>query len=459
MKQEEGGGSSDQLGYEELSKLCASLQDRVTRGIRVQQQLNSIKTELDRELNRFKVIQEFSQEGLFQERIESFATLATEYFVQAFEQPHCLFAEYNIKEGRLEVIGRFGFPDCEIPQCLPIAPSLFPEQSAFLLSERADLKAVLSFLGCTDALIAPLRRPDKSFGGLVLCGQQEKDLRFYPPINSNDRHSFTVMATKASYLLYNFRTNELLKQEIRERRRVEKELEAKADDLMRSNAELEQFAYVVSHDLKAPLRNVQGFAEQLLKFQSDNISETTREYIGIIGQEVDRFSDIIDDLLRYARVSSSSSEDYQEVVFSELIDQICGQLSLTLEQQQAEIVAGKLPVLRANRRQMQQLFQNLIVNALKFTRKDFPPRISIAAEPLPDGGYRFAVQDNGIGLEQEELNRIFLLFKRGIRAVSYEGSGLGLSICKKIVEQHQGRIWAESAGRDKGTTFFFTLPA
>ncbi len=255
------------------------------------------------------------------------------------------------------------------------------------------------------------------------------------------------MATKASYLMYNFRTNELLKQEIRERRRMEQMLEAKANDLLRSNAELEQFAYVVSHDLKAPLRNVQGFADLL-----------SREYINMIWEEVKRFSDIIDALLRYARVSTSSIQDMKEVDFQQLVYKIEGQLSLTLQQRKAQLKYQNLPTVQANYRQMQQLLQNLIINAIKFTPEGRMPFIHLEAEPTQNG-YRFAVKDNGIGLRSADQKRIFGLFQRADREQQFEGNGLGLSICKKIVEQHKGKIWVESVGPGEGSTFFFTLPS
>lgn len=447
---------SKKLSYEDLSQLCEELQDRVTRGISTQQQLISIKNELDEELNRFKVIQEFSKEGLFQDSIEGFATLATEYFIQAFQQPHCLFMEC-LDEKALKVIGQFGLNKVAVPKTLPISASDIHEREGFLLSERPDFKSKLSFLQLKDALVAPMYRPDNTFYGLVVAGQQKEDQRFYNPINPKDRHAFTVMATKASYLMYNFRTNELLKQEIQERRRVEQMLETKANDLLRSNSELEQFAYVVSHDLKAPLRNVQGFADLLRRNQSE-LNPSTQEYIDVIWEEVKRFSDIIDALLRYARVSASSIQDMQAVDFQQLVYKIEGQLSLTLQQRKAQLYYQNLPTLQANYRQMQQLLQNLIINAIKFTPEGRIPFIHLEAEPTQNG-YRFAVKDNGIGLKPVDQKRIFGLFQRSDRGQQFEGNGLGLSICKKIVEQHKGKIWVESAGPGKGCTFFFTLPA
>ena len=450
-----GSDTSKKLSYEELSRLCEELQDRVTRGIRTQQQLISIKNELDEELNRFRIIQDFSKEGLFQDSIEGFATLATEYFVQAFQQPHCLFAECRADQ-QLELIGQFGFAKTPIPEILPISIGDIPEREGFLLEEQEAFKEKLGFLELENALVAPMYRPDNSFYGLVVCGQQQLDQRFYDPINPKDIHAFTVMATKASYLMYNFRANEMLKKEIKERRRVEQMLEAKANDLLRSNSELEQFAYVVSHDLKAPLRNVQGFADLLRRNEAD-FSPATKEYVDMIWEEVKRFSDIIDALLRYARVSASSVQDMKPVDFQQLVYKIEGQLSLTLQQRKAQLHYQNLPVIQANYRQMQQLLQNLIINAIKFTPEGRIPFIHLDAEPTQNG-FRFAVKDNGIGLRPGDQKRIFGLFQRANRDQQFEGNGLGLSICKKIVEQHKGKIWVESEGLGEGATFFFTLP-
>ncbi|MBV6654730.1 MAG: hypothetical protein KI786_13275, partial [Mameliella sp.] len=168
-------------------------------------------------------------------------------------------------------------------------------------------------------------------------------------------------------------------------------------------------------------------------------------------------SDIIDALLRYARVSASSVQDMKPVDFQQLVYKIEGQLSLTLQQRKAQLHYQNLPVIQANYRQMQQLLQNLIINAIKFTPEGRIPFIHLDAEPTQNG-FRFAVKDNGIGLRPGDQKRIFGLFQRANRDQQFEGNGLGLSICKKIVEQHKGKIWVESEGLGEGATFFFTLP-
>ncbi len=450
-------GPDKKPSYEELEALCRELQDKVTKGIVLQQELISIKDELDQELNRFRLIQEFGEVGMFRESIRDFATVATEYFILAFEQPHCLLAEYRPQHDDLQTLSNFGFGGAEIPDCFSIPRAQFRQREAFLLSQRPGLQQQLSFLCLEDALIAPLFAPDGAFLGMVACGQRLEDQRFYNPIDPKDRHAFTVMATKVGYLLHNFRINEQLKQEIRERLKAEKMLEGKAADLLRSNAELEQFAYIVSHDLKAPLRNVMGFARLLKSKHYQAPPESGQEYLDIIWKETQRFNTIIDDLLAYARLSSSSTEEsFTLVDFNLIVERVMARNSFAISQRQARISVQPLPCLPACPHQMEQLFQNLIINAIKFTPPGRIPEIRV--EALPEGkAYRFAITDNGIGIDKEELPRAFGLFQRLHSSGEYEGNGLGLSICKKIVEQHHGKIWAHSDGEGKGSTFYFTL--
>ena len=444
--------------YQDLEALCQELQAKVTKSIVVQQELISIKDELDQELNRFRLIQEFGEVGMFRESIRDFATTATEYFVQAFEQPHCLLAEYQPEDCLLQTLGTFGFAGTDIPRYFSVSRPQFQERGGFLLSQRPSFQQQLFFLGLEDALIAPLFTPNGAFLGMVACGQRQEDQRFYNSIDPKDRHAFTVMATKVGYLLHNFRVNEQLKQEVEERRKVEKMLEKKAADLLRSNAELEQFAYAVSHDLKAPLRNVMGYARLLKTKHQQSLPANGQQQLDVIWREANRFNTIIDDLLTYARLSSSSAEETPPMEDLNLIvERIKTRNSFIINQRQAKISIQQLPCLPAHAAPMEQLFQNLILNAIKFTPAERQPEIRI--EVQADGeAYRFAIKDNGIGIDKDNQQRIFGLFQRLHASNEYEGNGLGLSICKKIVEQHKGEIWVKSKGLGKGATFYFTLP-
>lgn len=447
-------GPEKKPAYEELEALCRELQDKVTRGIVLQQELISIKNELDQELNRFRLIQEFSEVGMFRESIRDFAAIATEYFIQAFEQPHCLLAEFQPEDGQLRTLSFFGFSGAEIPACFSVSMGQFHQREGFLLAQHPILQQQLSFLCLEDALIAPLYAPDGASLGIVACGQRLEDQRFYNPIDPKDRHAFTVMATKVGYLLHNFRVNEQLKQEIEERRKVEKMLEDKAADLLHSNAELEQFAYVVSHDLKAPLRNAMGFARLLKSKYQPDLPRAGQEYLDIVWQEINRFNKAIDDLLAHARLSSRENA-FTLVDLNQVIERVKARNSLALSQ--ASISVQQLPCLPAYSLQMEQLFQNLILNAVKFTPPERRPEIRIEVQQS-ENVYRFAVTDNGIGIDEKGQQQVFGLFQRLHTSNGYEGNGLGLSICKKIVEQHQGKIWVYSEGHNKGTTFYFTLP-
>lgn len=441
------------LNAKDWERLVIELQRKVTKNIVVQQELISIKDELDQELNRFRLIQEFNKACLFQESVEAFGAIACEYFIQAFEQGRCLLAEYDAQERGLRIIGCFGFEPQLIPNRLYFDAHDFPSQEALLLNEHACLHQKCLELQLNDAFIAPFFNPDARFTGLVICGQNREDARFFKTLQSKDCHSFNVMAATAGYLLHNLRSNERLKNEISERIKVEKQLEAKTKALMDSNEELEKFAYVVSHDLKAPLLNVKGFVNELKKKSYD---ESTAQYLDIIAKETNRFGNIIDDLLKFARISHGSTANTL-VDFNVVLTRVLQHIDTIIQAEQAHIEVGPLPSLRANYRQVEQLFQNLILNAIKFSSKSVNPHIVIQAS-IRDQEYCFSIQDNGIGIELANYHRIFNFFQRLHSNQVYEGSGLGLGICKRIVEHHGGRIWVESEGLGKGSTFFFTLP-
>ncbi len=227
------------------------------------------------------------------------------------------------------------------------------------------------------------------------------------------------------------------------------------EELRRSNRELSEFAYVASHDLQSPLRKVAGFAELLQETCGGRLGKDGDEFIRLIVEGTRRMQGLIEALLTYSRVGSRqlapTRSDLSEVVRGVLAD-----LEPVIRKAGAVVDAGPLPVLVADRVQMGQLFQNLIANALKFRGAE-PPRVSIAALEEPPL-WRFTVTDNGIGMEPKYTEQIFKMFRRLHAAAAYEGTGIGLSVVRKIVERHGGRIWVESAP-GRGTTIFFTLRA
>lgn len=226
-------------------------------------------------------------------------------------------------------------------------------------------------------------------------------------------------------------------------------------ELHRSNRELEQFAYVASHDLQEPLRKVLAFGDRLKARCADQVGDQGREYIERMQTAAARMRTLIQDLLTYSRVGTRAVE-FAPVPLGEVAAEVLSDLELRLEQTGATVDLGPLPAVEADRLQMRQLFQNLIGNALKFRRPDAPPRVTVRAETDGDR-CRLTVTDNGIGFDNTYADRIFQVFQRLHGRDEYEGTGIGLAICRKIAERHGGTITAD--GRPGlGATFAVTLP-
>jgi PAS domain S-box-containing protein len=231
-------------------------------------------------------------------------------------------------------------------------------------------------------------------------------------------------------------------------------LERSSQELARSNAELEQFAYVASHDLQEPLRMVTGFMGLLDKKYGHKLGAEADEYIGFAGDGARRMQSLIDDLLTFSRVGSRDGN----LVLMDIRDAVTSaeqNLRTLIEETGARIILGDLPTLVADRQLMGQLYQNLIGNAIKF-RGEGPPEIELGAE-RGTLEWRLFVRDHGIGIPAEHREKIFVIFRRLHSREEYPGSGIGLAICRRIVERHGGRIWVD-ATTDGGSTFWFTLP-
>ncbi|HSI13433.1 MAG TPA: ATP-binding protein [Chthoniobacter sp.] len=242
--------------------------------------------------------------------------------------------------------------------------------------------------------------------------------------------------------------------DITESKQVEVQMRRMMTELERSNQELGQFAYVASHDLKEPLRAVTSCVQLLRKGYSEKLDGRGLEFINHAVDGAKRMQQLIDGLLSYSRVEQQETE-LQPVDFAAPVQQACENLETAIAEGRVQVHVASLPALKCHGAQMVQLFQNLIGNAVKFRRAE-APEIWISAERKEDD-WLFLVRDNGVGFEPEFSERIFGLFQRLHTRRKYSGTGIGLAICKKIVERHQGRIWAESKP-DHGTTFFFTLP-
>lgn len=245
--------------------------------------------------------------------------------------------------------------------------------------------------------------------------------------------------------------------DITERRRVEEELRASGEALARSNQELEVFAYVASHDLRQPLRSVSGFMQLLAAELGDDVSDDAREFMEFARNGARRMDRLIVDLLAYSRVGRGGGP-FAPVPSAEAIGAALDGLAVAVEESGAVVeIAAHGPVLFGDRSELERLFQNLIGNAIKYRHPDRAPRVEVAHAPVADGMWEFTVTDNGIGIAPEQFERVFGIFQRLHPAHAYEGSGIGLAVCRKIVERHGGRIWP-TATVAEGIVFHLTLP-
>ncbi len=251
--------------------------------------------------------------------------------------------------------------------------------------------------------------------------------------------------------------------DITEQKRAKEALERHARNLARSNEELEQFAYVASHDLQEPLRKIQAFGALLEEEKRDRLDEEGRQYVDFMTDASRRMQTLVSDLLALSRVSTGA-RPFEDIDLGEMVETVLSDLSVQLSETGGQVQASDLPVVRADRTQMEQLFRNLIGNALKFRRPDTPPRVSVRGEAasgslpdVPGPASTIRVADNGIGFEPSQGETLFAPFKRLHARHTYEGSGIGLAVCQKIVLRHNGRITAHGTPGE-GAVFTVTLP-
>lgn len=245
--------------------------------------------------------------------------------------------------------------------------------------------------------------------------------------------------------------NEQLEAKVQERT---SELKEANTNLLHSNRELEQFAYVASHDLQEPLRAVNSYAQLIVRKYQGNLDAKADKYLAYIMDGATRMQQLIDDLLSFSRVGTRGK--FLEPTDGEaVLSQVLDNLQIAIAENHAVVTHDPLPTIMGDEIQLIQLLQNLIGNAIKF-RREQPPNVHVSAEPR-ENEWIFSVRDNGIGMEPEYFDRIFMIFQRLHSRSEYPGTGIGLAICKKIVERHGGRIWLESTP-GVSTTFFFTIP-
>ncbi len=249
--------------------------------------------------------------------------------------------------------------------------------------------------------------------------------------------------------------------DITERKKSEQELQKaykkiqeRTRELTRSNRDLEQFAYVVSHDLQEPLRMIVSYLQLLERRYKEKLDQDADDFIDFAVDGATRMQKMIDSLLAYSRVATYG-KPFKTTDTSKLLEQTMANLSIAIEDSSAEITHDPLPKITCDEIQLLRLFQNLVGNAIKF-RGTAPLKIHVGAE-RKDNEWVFSVRDNGIGIDPSHTERIFQIFQRLHGRAEYPGTGIGLAICKRIVERHNGRIWVDSKP-GQGATFYFTIP-
>jgi light-regulated signal transduction histidine kinase (bacteriophytochrome) len=239
-----------------------------------------------------------------------------------------------------------------------------------------------------------------------------------------------------------------------ERQHNEMNLRRQAEALSRTNAELQQFAYIASHDLQEPLRTVASFVQMLEKHYDGKLDDEAREYVNFVIDGIKRMSNLVRDLLTYSRVVSTTGKSLRDTDLNGVLAWSLANLKNAIEEAGAEVTKEPLPTVPVDSMQLSQVFEQLIGNSLKF-RSEQAPRIHVSAHEEPDD-WRISIRDNGIGIDMQYADRIFVALKR-LHGRQYPGTGIGLAVSRTIIERHGGRIWVESQP-GAGATFHFTIP-
>ena len=295
--------------------------------------------------------------------------------------------------------------------------------------------------GYSSSIVLPLISDDKVFGALNIYSKETN------PFSEEEKMLLKELADDISYGITSLRYRTA-------HDKAEKALRKSFKEVERSNAELEQFAYVTSHDLREPLRMISSFLQLLERRYKDQLDQDANEFIGYAVDGAKRLDAMINDILIYSRVANKEKK-FTHVHCDKVLDEAYLNLKTSIEETNAEIFNDPLPTIMIDEHLMIQLFQNLIGNAIKY-RSENKPKIYISSYK-EDKQWLFSVKDNGIGISQEYLDKIFTIFQRLHTNEEYDGTGIGLAIAQKIVHQHGGDIWAESE-LGEGSTFYFTIP-
>lgn len=351
-----------------------------------------------------------------------------------------------------------GVPDAHVFVGIPV-------QTAYAAAHRSMFLSFV-FLGIvsTLALAAAWSGGDlfvlRQINGIVTAARQMREgnlsarskVDYSPGELGQLARSFDEMATTIEKQMQDMRLTQA------ELKALNEELEARVLertlDLKRSNEDLEQFAYVASHDLQEPLRMVSSYIQLLRQRHGDKLDPNAQEYLTFALDGATRMQQLIVDLLAYSRIGRQGKQ-FADVDLNQVLDRALANLKVVIEESGAEILRAPLPKIHGDLTLLTQVFQNLLGNALKF-RGEARPAIEITVSPQ-GREWQFAISDNGIGIAPQDFERVFVVFQRLHNRNTYPGTGIGLSVVKKIIERHGGRIWVESA-LGKGTTFHFTLP-
>ena len=339
----------------------------------------------------------------------------------------------------------------------------FPEAVTTIQHQHHDVYLVDYRLGERDGLeLLELIDREDSSPVIILSGQGDRELDI-AALRSGAADYLDKTYLRSSLLEHYIRSsierNKALKalqeSEQKYKELFERETQLRKE-LSRSNTELEDFAYIASHDLQEPLRAISGYTKLLRAEYLPELDSTAQEYMNFVINGTKRMQGLIEDLLTYSRVNTYE-QVFSTVDCNSVVQEAITNLQTSIEESGAEIIYQNLPCLTADRSQLVQLFQNLLSNGIKFRHWDIAPKIIIQAKFLSDTRqWLFSIEDNGIGIKPEYYDRIFKIFKRLHTQREFLGTGVGLALCRKIVERHDGKIWVESQ-LGKGSVFYFTL--
>ncbi len=403
-----------------------------------------------------------------------------------FTIPECRADEYRFEQNYLKVFRQIS-DDNSLLGTLYLQLDLSRTKAEILAAMRTGVCAILIALFMAYLISSRLQKiissPILSLAGVAKVVSEKKDYSQRAVKTSNDEFGVFVDAfnemleqiqnrnlelvdakthleTKVSERTAELScTNAKLKEEVAQRTAAEESLKNMNDKLAQSNRQLQEFTYIASHDLREPTRKITAFGQLLEESLSGKLDDDDQENLEFMIDGANRMQQMIEALLEYSRVTTKVVQ-FESVNVNEIMEQLRGiELAVMIEETKAVLSVPKmLPVVKGDPRQIRQLLQNLVSNAMKYQKKGTVPEITVIARRQNNGIVRFEVQDNGIGIKHEQSENVFVMFRRLHSRSEYEGTGIGLAVCRKIVERHAGQIGVDSV-YGQGSIFWFTLPA